>query len=176
MNIVLIGYRGTGKTSVAQHLALRLGRPWVDADVEVELAAGKPIAGIFHEDGESFFRDLESEVLLRLLGDDNQVIALGGGAILRPENRQRLHNLESVVWLKASPDSIHCRLASDPATIKQRPNLTADGGMSEIIQVLAEREALYHECAGVQVDTENKDIADVAEEIIARLNLKPTDT
>ncbi len=82
MTIVLIGYRGTGKTTVAQRLALRLGWDWVDADVEVELAAGKSIANIFADDGEPAFRDLESRQLLGLLEHPQTVIAAGGGVVM----------------------------------------------------------------------------------------------
>jgi shikimate kinase len=90
MNIALIGYRGTGKTTVAQQLALRLGWDWVDADVELELRAGKSIAAIFADDGESAFRDLEATTLDDLIRRDRTVLALGGGIVLRPENRALL--------------------------------------------------------------------------------------
>jgi shikimate kinase len=90
MNIALIGYRGTGKTTVAQQLALRLGWDWVDADVELELRAGKSIAAIFADDGEPAFRDVETIVLSDVIRRDRTVLALGGGVVLRPENRALL--------------------------------------------------------------------------------------
>ncbi len=86
MNIALIGYRGTGKSEVARQLALRLGWDWVDADVEVELKAGKSIAAIFADDGEPAFRELEAAVLAELVQRDRAVLALGGGVVLRPAN------------------------------------------------------------------------------------------
>src|SRR4051812_7830484 len=100
MNIALIGYRGTGKTAVAQQLALALGWDWVDADVEVELRSGKSIAAIFADDGEAAFRDLESAVLADLIDREQAVLALGGGVILREHNRELLRRAGLVVWLQ----------------------------------------------------------------------------
>lgn len=176
MNIVLIGYRGTGKTSVARRLGLRLGWTWVDADVEIELAAGKSIAEIFADDGESAFRDLEDQVLTRLFARDDHVLALGGGAVVRDENRRLITGAGRVVWLRASPQAIALRVAEDPASPSQRPNLTASGGLAEIINVLASREPLYRECSEFEVDTEDKDIEQVADEILGRLELDSADT
>ncbi len=175
MNILLIGYRGTGKTSVARRLALRLGWNWVDVDVEVELAVGRPIATIFAEEGEEAFRDRETAVLRQLVQGDHQVLALGGGVVLRPVNRALIEAAGQVVWLRASPVTIHQRLVDDPLSRSQRPNLTADGGLQEIIAVLAHREPLYRQCADLDVDTEQKDVGVVADEIISRLDLTPVD-
>ncbi|MDH3719624.1 MAG: shikimate kinase [Planctomycetota bacterium] len=175
MNILLIGYRGTGKTSVAGRLALRLGWNWIDADVEVELAAAKAIAAIFAEDGEAAFRDQETTVLQRLMQLDRHVLALGGGVVLRPANRQMIRAAGHVVWLRASGETIHQRLTNDPVSSTQRPNLTADGGLQEIVAVLASREPLYRQCADINVDTESKDVGSVADEIISRLDVTPVD-
>jgi shikimate kinase len=170
MNIALIGYRGTGKSEVARPLALRLGWDWIDADVEVELKAGKSIAAIFADDGEPAFRDLETEILAELVGRDRTVLALGGGVILRPANRALLTQVGKVVWLTAEPETIARRLAADAATAARRPNLTATGGLDEIRRVLAERLPLYRESSDAQIDTENKLPADVAAEIQAMIS------
>jgi shikimate kinase len=163
--IFLIGYRGTGKTTVARLLALRLGCDWVDSDVEIELRAGKSIAEIFADDGEPAFRDLESRVLADLAKRKGTVIALGGGAILREENRKAISG-GVAIWLKASPATIVKRLAADPATRAQRPALTARGGEAEVIELLAQREPIYKQCANLEVDTEGQDPAAVADEIL----------
>ncbi len=164
--LALIGYRGTGKTTVAQQLALRLGCDWVDADVEIELQAGKSIAAIFSEQGENAFRDLETQMLRQLIARQTGVLALGGGVILRPENRTLLQACGQVVWLTASVDTLANRIADDPLTAARRPNLTVQGGRDEIAAVLAARHELYRQCADVQVDTEGKSPSQIAAEII----------
>jgi shikimate kinase len=170
LNIALIGYRGTGKSEVARQLALRLGWDWVDADVEIELKAGKSIAAIFADEGEAAFRDLEAEILAELVGRDRTVLALGGGVILRPANRALLKQIGKVVWLTAEPETIARRLAADTTTAARRPNLTAAGGLDEIRRVLAQRLPLYRESSDALIDTENKLPADVAAEIQAMIS------
>src|SRR5262245_20065648 len=127
MNLSLIGYRGTGKTTVARLLALQLGWEWVDADVEIQLRAGKSIATIFADDGETAFRDLESLVTVALAGRNRIVIATGGGVVLREENRRRLRLSGKVVWLMAAPQTIMARMAQDSSTGERRPALTKAG-------------------------------------------------
>lgn len=167
--IALIGYRGTGKTSVAQALALRLGWNWADADVEIELKAGKNIAAIFADEGEQVFRDMESQVLETLCHRARTVLALGGGAVLRPENRQFLQSCQAVAWLQASAQTIARRLESDPATALRRPNLTNHGGRTEIDLLLTERAPIYRECATLEVDTEDRAPAEIADAILTAL-------
>lgn len=168
-SIALIGLRGTGKTTVAQLLALRTGWDWVDADVEVELRAGKSIAAIFAEEGEAAFRDLEATVVAELCQRPQTVLALGGGAILREESRNCLTGCQAVVWLKASPEILAERLETDATTSERRPNLTNHGGRTEIEVLLAQREAIYRTCATLEVDTEEKQPAEIADEIFAAL-------
>lgn len=170
-SIALIGYRGTGKTTVAQRLAVRLGWDWVDADVEVELRAGKSIAAIFADDGEAAFRDLEASTVDELCRRTDVVIALGGGGVLREENRQSIKSCGAVVWLQASVDAIEQRIAADPDSSARRPNLTKAGGRTEIERLLRERTPNYRACATLEVDTEGKTPADVADEIVAALGL-----
>jgi shikimate kinase len=164
-NLFLIGYRGTGKSAVAQRLALVLGWEWVDADVEIELCAGKSIAEMFAQEGEAAFRDLEESVVAKLCQRSSQVIALGGGAVLRPATQARVRRAGSVVWLTASPQSIAERLAADATTVTRRPNLTPHGGMAEIEQVLRERSPIYQACADYTIDTDHRSAQEVADEI-----------
>jgi shikimate kinase len=167
--IFLIGYRGTGKTSVARELAARLGIDWFDADDIVERDAGKNIAAIFAEGGEAAFRDWEARAIAALSRQRRAVIALGGGAVLREENRRAISGVGPVVWLTASVDTILERVAGDSSTANRRPNLTTAGGRAEIESLLAIRTPLYRECATLVVDTENKTAAEVADEIAASL-------
>jgi shikimate kinase len=168
-NIALIGYRGTGKTTIAQLVALRLGYDWVDADVEVESTVGMSIAEIFATSEEEKFRDVEEQVVAELCGRQRMVLALGGGAVLREESRRRLAKCGAVVWLKASAATIESRLADDPTTGGRRPNLTNHGGRTEIEALLHEREPIYRSCATLEVDTEDRAPADIADEIVAAL-------
>ena len=167
--IALVGLRGTGKTTVAQQLALCAGWDWVDVDVEIELRAGKSIAAIFADNGETAFRDIEAEVVAELCQRTETVLALGGGAVLREDNRQCLRNCQAVVWLQASPETLARRLEADATTPGRRPNLTNHGGRTEIEVLLAQREAIYRGCATLEVDTEEKQPTEIAEEIFAAL-------
>jgi shikimate kinase len=171
MNVALIGYRGTGKSTVARHLALELGWVWVDADVEIELRAGKSIAAIFADDGEVRFRDLEADVLTGLVVRPRTVIAAGGGVVLREENRRQLGRCGYVVWLRASPATILRRVENDATSAGRRPQLTTAGGDAEVVRLLAQREPLYRQCAQLEIDTEDKRPADSAGEIIRQLHL-----
>lgn len=168
MNIYLIGYRGSGKTTVARALAEKLGRPWFDADVELERAAGRTIKEIFATDGEGAFRDLETQTLQTLAATDDRVLALGGGVILRPANRELLAN-GFTVWLKATPETLWKRISGDPTTSERRPNLTAGGGLAEVERLLAERTPLYAACARIVIETEGKSPDELAAEILAAI-------
>lgn len=169
MNIALIGYRGTGKTTVAEVLAARLGWSWCDADVVLEERAGKTIKQIFADGGEVAFRDLEEQVVGDLTQRDKIVLALGGGAVLRETNRAALKSRCKTVWLTATPDTIHARIAADATTSARRPNLTAAGGLAEIEELLAVRAPLYRECADCIVATDDRPPQTIADEILARL-------
>ena len=175
MNVILIGYRGTGKSAVARRLAERLGRQAIDADVEIESRAGRSIADIFSGDGEEHFRDLESGVLEDWASRDDTVLAAGGGAVLRETNRKLLRRMGKVVWLCASPQTILRRVAEDPDSKRRRPNLTT-GGEQEVLELLAARTPIYRECADLVVDTEDKTPDQVAEEIVRRLELSASGT
>src|SRR4029079_12405733 len=165
MNLLLIGYRGSGKTTIAQLLAQKLGWDWVDADVEIERAAGKNIASIFENEGERGFREREANIVRQLCARDRTVIALGGGAILHEESRRTVAQTGRVVLLVASPESPWQRLQTDPTTAQRRPNLTT-GGFAEIAAVLADRMPVYRQCAHVEVDTEGRTPQDVAAEVL----------
>lgn len=167
--IFLIGYRGTGKTAVARELAGQLGFHWVDADDLIEQMTGKTIAAIFADEGEAAFREWEARVVTAVVRKRRTVVALGGGAVLREDNREAICAAGAVVWLTASVDTILERVAADSTTASRRPNLTAAGGRTEIEDVLAIRAPYYRQCATLVVDTEGKTSAEVAEEIATNL-------
>ncbi len=154
MIITLIGYRATGKSTVAKPLAARLGWTAIDADEEIERRAGRSIRDIFATDGEPEFRRLERETLADLLKRDRLVIAAGGGAILNVQTRADFGASGPVVWLQASVETIEQRLFGDPTTTDRRPNLTASGGRQEIEQLLKVRDPYYRETASLIVATD----------------------
>jgi shikimate kinase len=172
VNLFLIGYRGSGKTTVAAKLADLLHWPWTDADAELERRATMTIKQIFAEQGEPAFRDLESAILQDLAARDSHVVALGGGIVLRLENRRLLKSRGKTVWLQASPESLLTRINNDATTSERRPNLTGQGGLAEIRTLLAERTPLYADCADLTIDAENKSPIEIAHQIIAELKLK----
>jgi shikimate kinase len=177
MNLVLIGYRATGKTTLARFLAGRLGWDWIDADEEIERRAGKSIARMFAEQGEPAFRDLEAEVIAELCSRSRLVLATGGGAPLREESRRAMRAGPSdgtggqVVWLTAPPETILARMTGDASTADRRPSLTNRPPLEEIVQLLGRREPVYRETAHLIVDTDGKSPEALAEAILVGLGL-----
>jgi shikimate kinase len=172
MILTLIGYRATGKTTLARLLAERLDWQWIDADVEIERRAGTSIARIFAEQGEPAFRDLEAQVIIDLCRRERLVVAAGGGAPLRPESRRAMHDGGKVVWLTARPETILARMSGDATTATRRPDLTSKGPLDEIVHLLAVRTPLYREAADLVVDTEGRTPAALAQTILAGLQIE----
>jgi shikimate kinase len=169
MNIFLIGYRGSGKTTVARRLGELLAWPAIDADEEIERKAGKSIKDIFDAGGESAFRELETRVTADLASRDQHVIALGGGAILRETNKKAIAGRGPVIWLQASAETLFARINADPTSDQRRPNLTAQGGVGEIRTLLEKRTPQYRACADLTVDVNRLDPDEIARLIIANL-------
>ncbi len=168
-SVILIGYRATGKSTVAKILGQKLDVPAWDSDMEIERQAGMCIADIFAQNGETAFRDWESKVLADLLDsvDGSVILATGGGAVLRPENRQLLKQAGHVVWLTASPKTILRRLQGDPNSPSTRPNLTNLPAAEEIVALLEKRRPLYEETAHRVIDTETLSPEKIAETIVS---------
>lgn len=167
--ITLIGYRGTGKTTVASLLAALLGCGVDDADEALESRVGCSITALVRSRGEPAFRDEESIVLAELLERCGGVLSTGGGVVLRPENRVLLRRSgRPVVWLTAPAEVVFRRIMADPTTPQRRPALgqsvaRADvDPLAEVTAALSEREPLYRECADFTVDTSTATPADVA--------------
>jgi len=171
----LTGYRGTGKSTVARLLAAAVGWSAVDTDDLVEQAAGKSIAQVFANDGEPAFRDLEEQVVAEVCSRKAAVVALGGGAILRPASRARIAAAGSVVWLTADAPTLAKRLGADATTGARRPNLTDQGGLEEIKQVLTQRAPIYRASADLQISTQDQSPASIAAEIARHFQLTSED-
>ncbi len=138
-SIVLVGFMGSGKTSTGRRLAQRLGLPFVDADAEIEAAAGMTIAEIFAKHGEPFFRDGERRVMARLLEEGPRVIATGGGAFLHDETRARIAARGLSVWLKADPEVLWRRVRKR----SHRPLLQSPDPEATLRALLEQRYPFY---------------------------------
>lgn len=161
-NIVLMGFMGTGKTTVGQLLAERLGLAFVDMDHLIEQRAGKPISRIFAEDGEPSFRKMERELSVELAGRDGLVVGCGGGVVLNPANVDDYARTGLVVCLTATPEIIFERTAKD----RNRPLLEEKDRFQRILDLLAKRRALYAAIPH-QVDTGTLSPRQVADRIEA---------
>ncbi len=157
MHLYLIGYRGSGKSTVAKLLATGLKRPLWDTDRMIEQSSGQPIRDIFAQSGESAFRELETQAIAQL-GNLKEaapaVVSLGGGAVLRPENQDLLRQTGYCVWLTGSPKVLYERIQSDSTSADSRPKLTDRDGYAEVEEVLRQREPIYRSLANMTVNTD----------------------
>lgn len=166
MNIYLIGYRCCGKTSVGKALSKLLGRPFLDTDAVVVQKAGMAISDIVAKNGWEAFRDMEKSVIDQSTLLNHHIIATGGGAILNPDNVRNMRTAGRVIWLKVSPETARARMAADPETLIQRPDLTATGSMDEIETVLFERQPLYEKACHLALDTDILEIDAICRNIL----------
>ena len=165
MNLVLVGYRGTGKSVIARRLGRMLARPVVSLDAEIVRLAGNPIPDLVAESGWDHFRDLEEQICRRVGAQDGQILDCGGGVVEREANVAALRERGRVFWLRATPATIVARIGGD----SNRPSLT--GGKSftdEVSEVLQRRTPLYQAMAHEVIDTDGRTRDDIAAEI-ARL-------
>ncbi|PQD96529.1 shikimate kinase [Pradoshia eiseniae] len=163
--IYLIGFMGTGKTTISHALGEHLNVPVTDCDEAIVQYAGKSIPRIFEEEGEQGFRDIEQQTL-RQLHAENHIVATGGGVVLREENRAHMKKNGIIIWLEASTEEILKRLDSD----KTRPLLTG-GDMAERIQTLFDaRKELYEGTAHMRIDTTGKAKDEIVHEILSHLD------
>lgn len=165
MNIILIGFMGTGKSTVGRLLAERLGWSFYDTDSMIEKETGFSIAQIFAKRGEDAFRELESQTIRLVSVLDRGVIATGGGAPLKPENMRELQNNGFLVALAARPDTILERLGP---TLSSRPKLAGQDPRGVVASLLREREKFYA-AAKTQVPTDGLSPEAVVEKILAIL-------
>lgn len=166
MNVVLIGYRGTGKSTVGNLVAARLGRVLISTDAEIVKLVGQSIPEIVERHGWEYFRDLETKICQDLAGRDGVVIDTGGGAILRSQNVEGLKRTGKLFWLTAPVQTIAKRIGADT----QRPSLTGTKSfLDEIQDVLGERTPKYQAAADYIIETDGKSTTQVADEMLARL-------
>jgi shikimate kinase len=165
-NLALIGFMGTGKSSVGRLAAQLLQFEFVDTDHVIEVRAAKSISDIFRDDGESAFRQLEKQVVEELAGNQKTVIATGGGLPLNPDNLINLKLHALVVCLWASPETVYARVKAH----SHRPLLKDPNPEARIRQLLAEREPHYRQ-ADVLVNTELRSLREVTAQVIHHFHM-----
>ena len=151
-NIALIGFMGSGKSAAGELLALKLGRKFIETDALIEERAGKTITGIFRQEGEAFFRRLEHEVIKDVSGEENAIIACGGGVVLNNANIELLKHSSVVVYLATAPSIILRRLATGG---NRRPLLDVPDRAARVRLMLEERRPLYEQAADIKINTTN---------------------
>jgi shikimate kinase len=161
VNVVLIGFSGSGKSAVGRALAERLGWEFADTDREVEIAAGKRIHEIFAEEGEAAFRQLEREAVVRALKGGPRVVAVGGGAVVDAANRQAMEGDSLIVLLEAEVETLHRRLAEHVAE-EPRPMLEVSDPQARIATLKAARGPAFRAIADAVVHTDGLDAGEVA--------------
>lgn len=160
-NIILIGFMGSGKTTLGNFIADRSDMDFIDTDVLIEEQQGRSIKEIFASEGEEFFRDLETETLRNLKGRQNTIISVGGGLPIREINRQLMSDVGIVIYLRATKETLVKRLGTD----KKRP-LLAGGKLEERIDsLMAERKDIYMAAADFVVDTDDRNFESIYSQI-----------
>lgn len=165
-NVILIGYMGCGKSSVGKRLSFAMKKPYIDTDKEIELKQKRTISDIFATEGEAAFRDMETECVKELFDKKQEyIIAVGGGLVLREENRELLKKLGKVVYLRAKPETIYERLKGDTT----RPLLQGEDPFGKIQSMIARRSPIYEDAAQYVIDVDGlgfeRTIAKIREEI-----------
>lgn len=152
---------GAGKTTVGRQLARRMQRTFIDADHEIEARTGVRIPLIFDIEGEQGFRDREAKVIAELAAGSSQVVATGGGAVLRPENRAALRRGGTVIYLRAAPALLFQRTRLDP----NRPLLQVADPMNKIEELYAQRDPLYREVADLVINSLGGSISHLVKQV-----------
>lgn len=165
--IVLVGMPGSGKSTVGRSLANRLRLPFFDSDAVIEQRLGGSIRDYFEREGEAAFRELEQAVIDELTQGAPRVLATGGGAVLRPANRQHLHGRGTVIYLRSSAESLHRRLKHDT----KRPLLQVGDPLQRLRELYAQRDPLYRECAHFVLDTHGSSLSMLVGRIMMQLEL-----
>jgi len=165
-NIYLVGLMGAGKTTVGRQLAKRLGRPFYDSDHEIVARTGVPIPTIFEIEGEEGFRRRESQTIAELSAGSDIVLATGGGAVLKPENRTRLHDTGWVVYLNVPPALLFERTRHD----RNRPLLRVPDPLAKLEELHRQRDPLYRESAHLVVDGSHLVASGIVQHLLREFN------
>ncbi len=163
---VLVGLPGSGKSTVGRHLARKLNIPFLDSDLAIEQHLGCSIREYFEVEGEERFREVESTILARLLSERAGVLSTGGGAVLRPINRERLHSGGTVFYLRSTPEDVFRRLRHD----QSRPLLQVSDPMARLRELFAVRDPLYTETAHHVIESERPHVGALLQLIMKNID------
>lgn len=175
MNIVLVGHRCSGKTTVGKILAHRMDRDFIDTDEMIEEIMGCPISSIVAEHGWGYFRGVEKRVIREISRGNNLVVATGGGVVLDVENVDNLKRNGSLIWLNGRSAAMRQRFKEQIGSGRSRPSLTGRDPMEEFDRVMEERKPLYENAANYVVDTSVLTPSEVAESIVKYLKSEEKD-
>jgi shikimate kinase len=167
LTLALVGLPGSGKSTVGRQLARRLGLGFQDSDHVIEQRLGCSIREYFEREGEVAFRDIEESVIHELLQAPPGVLATGGGAVLRPINRQRLRENAQVVYLRSAPDDLFRRLRHD----SHRPLLQVADPLGRLLSLFEERDPLYRETAHFIIETGRPSLSTLVNMVLMQLEL-----
>ncbi len=165
-NVILIGFMGSGKTSVGLRLSYRLRIPVEDTDKIIAAEEGRKISEIFAAEGEEYFREKETLLLKRIKERDySRIFSVGGGTPVRPENRELLRQCGTVVYLRIRPETVYRRLKGDTT----RPLLQCENPLEKIKELMAVRRDAYQECADIVIDVDERGMEEILDEIVMQL-------
>jgi shikimate kinase len=170
VNVILIGFRGSGKTTVGRALSERLGIEFIDCDDWIERQAGISIREIFERHGETHFRTIESQALVELAKLDGKVIATGGGAALKYQNMQIFKRQDSrIFFLEVGPEAAFSRIQSDHSTRARRPALTDKDPFTEVKEQIEFRRPYYLKGADATISTDGRAVEEIVKDLLDRL-------
>ena len=167
LSLALVGMPGCGKSTVGKHLARQLGLRFFDSDTQIERDTGMAIRAFFEAHGEDRFRDVEQDVIERLSGETRLVLATGGGAVLRPSNRDALHSRLHVIYLRATPEELFRRLRHDT----HRPLLQVEDPLRRLRELYRERDPLYRRTAHFVVEAARPSVPALIGMVLMQLEL-----
>lgn len=169
MNIFLIGFRCSGKTSVGRELALRMEKTFVDSDDKFVETFNKSIAEVVEEQGWQYFRKQEKQIIEQICRGNNQIVATGGGVVLNVDNVAVMKKSGFLVWLRADAETTLKRMVEDLNTKDQRPALTSKELLEEIILTIDNRKQYYTSSANFSIDTDSRSINEICNLIIEKI-------
>ncbi|MBU9725301.1 shikimate kinase [Lachnospiraceae bacterium ASD4241] len=164
-NILLVGFMGTGKSTISSYLVKALGVEEIDTDRLIEQREGRSIANIFETDGEAYFRRCETQLLVELQKRKNLIISCGGGMALQDENVRLMKETGKIVLLTARPETIYERVKDS----RDRPLLNHNMNVEFIAGLLEKRRPKYLKAADIIIDTDGRDVSDICEELIEKV-------